>query len=81
MAFGDSFFKKIEDKTNVNKSTILEIFKKIKNKDLKNRENLKELIKDVSNAAGKPVTKEQEEKIINAVMNDKVPKNLDNFVE
>ena len=81
MAFGDSFFKKIEEKTNVNKSTILEIAIKIQNKDLKNRENLKELIKDVSNAAGKPVTKEQEEKIINAVMNDKVPKNLDNFVE
>jgi len=28
---------------------------------------------------GRPVSKEQEEKIINAVVNDQVPKNLDKY--
>lgn len=81
MAFGDNFFKKIENKTNVNKETILDLAKKIQNKDLKDEATLRDLIKDVSAVAGRTVTKEQEDKIINAVLEDKVPKDLDKFVE
>jgi predicted transcriptional regulator len=81
MAFGDNFFKKIENKTNVNKETILDLAKKIQIKDLKDEATLRDLIKDVSAVAGRTVTKEQEDKIINAVLEDKVPKDLDKFVE
>lgn len=81
MGFGDNFFKKVENKTNVSKTDILDLAKKVQAQDLKNANNLRELIKDVSALAGKPVSKEQEEKIINAVMEDKVPKELDKFVQ
>ena len=36
MAFSDSFFKKIEKKTNVGKDTILDLAKKLQQNDLKN---------------------------------------------
>lgn len=80
MAIGDNLFKRVEDKTNISKNTILDLAKKIQDKNLKDENVLRELIKDVSLVAGKKVTKEQEEKIINTVLEDNVPKDIDNYI-
>ena len=37
-------------------------------------------LKDVAKLANKPVSKEKEEKIINAVKKDKIPKNLNKII-
>lgn len=75
--FTDGFFKKIEKKTNVNKETILDLAKKLQENDLKNENTLREVIQELSQMTGREVSKEKEEKIINAVINDNVPKNID----
>ena len=75
--FTDGFFKKIETKTNVNKDTILDLAKKLQKNDLKNENTLREVIKELSQMTGREVTKEKEDKIINAVINDNIPKNID----
>ena len=75
--FTDGFFKKIEKKTNVNKETILDLAKKLQENDLKNENTLREVIQELSKMTGKEVSKASEEKIINAVINDNVPKNID----
>ena len=80
MAFSDSFFKKIENKTNVNKETILGLAKKLQQNDLKNEGTLREVIQTLSQMTGKSVSKEQEDKIINAVVTDKVPKDIDKLI-
>ena len=79
MGFSDSFFKKVEKKTNVNKETILELANKLQNGNMKDEATLKEVISTLSQMTGRPVSQEQEDKIINAVMNDKVPQNLENY--
>ena len=79
MGFSDSFFKKVEKKTNVNKETILQLANKLQNGNMKDEATLKEVINTLSQMTGRPVSQEQEEKIINAVMNDKVPQNLENY--
>ena len=79
MGFTDSFFKKVEKKTNVNKETILSLASKLQNGNMKDEATLKEVIGTLSKMTGREVTKEQEEKIINAVVNDRVPKNLDEY--
>ena len=79
MGFSDSFFKKVENKTNVDKDTILSLANKLQNGNMKDETTLKEVISTLSQMTGKKVTKEQEEKIINTVMNDKVPSNLDKY--
>ena len=79
MGFTDSFFKKVEKKTNVNKETILSLASKLQNGNMKDETTLKEVIGTLSKMTGREVSKEQEEKIINAVVNDKVPKNLDEY--
>ena len=81
MGFSDSFFKKVEKKTNVDKNTILDLANKLQNGNMKDEATLKEVINTLSQMTGKKVTKEQEEKIINTVMNDQVPQNLDKYYE
>ena len=80
MAFSDSFFNRIEKKTNVGKDTIMELAKKLQQNDLKNEGTLREVIQTLSKMTGRNVSKDQEDKIINAVVNDKVPKDIDKLI-
>ena len=80
MGFRDNFYKKVEKKTNVNKETILNLAKKIQGDNLKDENKLRDLIKEISNITGKDVSKEKEDKIVSAIVNDKVPKNIDKMV-
>lgn len=77
MNFSDNFFNKVEKKTNVSKNTILDLAKKLQSSNLKDESTLREVIRELGKMTGKEVSKEKEEKIINAVVNDKVPKNVD----
>ena len=76
----DSIFEKVESKTNVKKDDIVKLAKSISGKDLNDERNLRKLIKDVARLAGKEVSKEKEEKIINAVKKDKIPRDLKNVM-
>lgn len=80
MAFSDSFFNRIEKKTNVGKNTILDLAKKLQQNDLKNEGTLREVIQTLSQMTGRDVSKEQEDKIVSAVVNDKVPKDIDKLI-
>ena len=77
MNFSDNFFKKIEKKTNVNKQTILDLATKLQQNDIKNENTLREVIQELGKMTGRDISKEKEDKIINAVVNDNVPKNID----
>lgn len=78
--FSDSFFNKIEKKTNVNKDTILSLASKLQQSDLKDEKTLKEVIGELARLTGREVSKEKEDKIIDAIKNDKVPKDLDKMI-
>lgn len=80
MSFSDKFFDRVEKKTNVDKNMILDLAKKLQQNDLKDEGTLREIIQTLSKATGKNVSKEQEDKIINTVVNDKVPKNIDKML-
>ena len=75
--FSDNFFNKVQKKTSVDKDTILSLAKKLQENDLKNEGTLRDVIHELSVMTGKSVSKEKEDKIINAVMNDNVPKDID----
>ena len=77
MSFSDGFFKRVEKKTNVNKDTILGLAKKLQENDLKNENTLREVIHELSQMTGREVSKDKEDKIVNAVVNDNVPKDID----
>lgn len=80
MNFSDNFFKKIEKKTNVNKETILSLANKLQEGNMKDENTLKEVINDLAKMTGREVSKEKEQKIIDTIMKDNVPKDLDKYV-
>lgn len=80
MNLSDSFFNKIERKTNVKKSSIMSLAKRLQGDNMKDEKTLREVIRELSSMTGKEVSKEQEDKIINTVVNDKIPKNLDKMI-
>lgn len=77
MNLNDSFFKKVEKKTKVDKNTILDLAKKLQDGNMKDEKTLREVISTLSHMTGKKVTKEQEDKIISKVVGGKVPDNID----
>ncbi|MDD3340751.1 MAG: stage VI sporulation protein F [Bacilli bacterium] len=78
--FTNNFFDKVEKKTKVGKDTILDLAAKLQKSDLKNEATLREVIKELGDMTGKPVSKDKEDKIIETVINDKVPQDLDKFL-
>mgnify|MGYP001031915428 FL=1 len=79
--FSDNFFKKVEKKTNVNKDTILSLADKLQKGNMKDEKVLKEVINDLAKMTGREVSKEKEQKIIETILNDKVPKNIDTLLD
>ena len=80
MSFNDLFFDKVKKKTNVDKETILSLADKLQKGNMKDETTLKEVINDLAKMTGREVSKEKEQKIIDAVINDKVPQNLDKYI-
>ena len=80
MNLSDSFFKRVEDKTNVKKSTIVNLAQKLQGDNMKNPDSIRDVIHELSKMTGKDVSKEQEDKIIGAIVNDKVPDNIDKMI-
>lgn len=74
--FKDNLFKRIENKTNVNKETIISLAEKIKKNNFKDENTIREVIQDLSNITGKQISKEKEDKIVSTIINDQVPKNI-----
>ena len=76
----ESLFDRIEKKTKVNKETIINLARKLQEGDYKNTNTLREIIHELSSITGKSVSEEKENKIIEMIVNDKVPNNLDKYV-
>lgn len=78
--FGDSFFKKVESKTNVSKDTILSLASKLQNSNMKDEKVLRDLVQEIGEITGKVVSKEKEDKIVTTILKDEVP-NVDSMIE
>ncbi len=73
----DSFFKKVEKKTKVDKNTIVSLAEKLQKGNMKDEATLSEVIDTLSKMTGRKVNKEFKEKIIKKVVNEDVPNNVD----
>lgn len=73
----DNLFKRVESKTKINKETIMNLASKLQNGNMKDKNTLMEVIDELSTLTGREVSNEKREKIVNAIVNDKVPNNID----
>ena len=74
--FGDSFFKKVEKKTNISKDTILSLDNKLENGNMKDEKTLSEVVDEIAEMTGKEITEEKKQKIINTIIKDEVPQDV-----
>ncbi len=81
MGITDSFLNRVERKTNVSKESILDIASRLKDGDLKDENTIRGVIDELSKLTGKEVSKEQSDKIVNAVIGNKIPNNLENMID
>lgn len=77
MKFGDDFFKKVEKKTKVDKDTIISLAQKLQDGNMKDEKTLREVVRTLSAMTHKEVSKEKEDKIIDTILKDNVPKDVD----
>ena len=54
---------------------------KLQKGNMKDEKVLKEVINDLAKMTGREVSKEKEQKIIETILNDKVPKNIDTLLD
>ena len=73
----DNLFHSIEKKTNIKKDTILSLANKLQKNNLKDEKTIREIIEELSTMTGKEISKEKKDKIVNSILNDKVPKNIE----
>ena len=76
----DNIFDRIKNKTNVDKDTIVNLARKLQTGDYKNEDTLRSIIHELSDITGRDVSIEKENKIIEMIVNDKVPNNIDKYV-
>ena len=74
--FGDSFFKKVEKKTNISKDTILSLANKLQNGNMKDEKTLSEVVDEIAEMTGKEITEEKKQKIIKTIIKDEVPQDV-----
>jgi hypothetical protein len=77
MNFDEKFFSKVEKKTKVDKDTILSLATKLQKGNLKDESTLREVISTLSKLTGKEVSKAKEDKIVDTILKDRVPKSVD----
>ena len=79
MELNDDFFGKVKKRTNVDKDTLVDLAKRLNENNMKDEKVLRSIIRDLSKITGKNVPLEKEDKIIETIKNDKVPKNVEKF--
>ncbi|MEQ6391232.1 stage VI sporulation protein F [Bacillaceae bacterium S4-13-58] len=74
-------FENIEKKTGVKMDEVFKLSNSLKQANLKDKKTIRRVINQVSSLAKRPVSKEKEDKIVQALLINKVPKDLSDITK
>lgn len=66
-------FNQIKNKTNLKPDDIFKVANSVQNADFTNEKTVRDLVKQLSHMANKPISKEKEDKLVQAIVNNKIP--------
>lgn len=72
-------FEKIEQSTNLSSDDIYKIADAVKNQNLSDEKTVRNLVRQLSKMANKPVSKEKEDRIVKAITQNKMPKDMNSL--
>lgn len=70
------FVDQIGKKTNVRPEDLIKLANSVSQANLRDEATLRQLIKQVAQLANRPVSKEKEDQIVSAILNNKAPTDL-----
>lgn len=79
--FQKGIFSKIQKQANVNPNEILEVADSVKSADFSDESTVRQLVRQLSAMANKPISEEKEDKIVEAICNQKGPSDLQSLTK
>ncbi len=71
--FQKGIFDKIQQNANVNPDDIYKIANSVKNADFSDEKTVRQLIRHLGKMANKPISKQKEDKMVQAITRNKMP--------
>ncbi|WP_163537664.1 stage VI sporulation protein F [Gracilibacillus sp. YIM 98692] len=69
-------FEQISKNSNINPDEILKVAQSVQNADFSNEITVRKLVRQLAQMAGKPVSKEKEDKIVQAITKNNMPADM-----
>ncbi|WP_186577812.1 stage VI sporulation protein F [Aquibacillus kalidii] len=77
--FQKNMFDQIQQNSNINPQEILKVANSVQNADFSDEKTVRELVKNLAQMAGKPVSKEKEDKIVKSITNNQMPTDINSL--
>ncbi|MFG6114513.1 stage VI sporulation protein F [Halobacillus sp. MO56] len=77
--FQRNLFDQIQKKSNVSPDEIFKVADSVKNADLSDEKTIRNLVRQLSRMANRPVSKEKEDKIVKAIINQNMPLDMNSL--
>ncbi|GAA0297072.1 hypothetical protein GGQ92_000427 [Gracilibacillus halotolerans] len=77
----NKMFDQISKKTNMKPDDILKVAQSVQNADFSDQKTVRQLVKQLSQMTGKPVSKQKEDKIVQAITNNNLPKDMNTLTK
>lgn len=73
---GKGIFNQIKSKTNIKTDEIFKVANSVQNADFSNEQTVRDLVKQLSQMANKSISKEKEDKLVDTITKNKMPKDI-----
>lgn len=83
-SFQKGMFDKIQKNANISPDEIYKVADSVKNADFSDERTVRNLIRQLAMLANKPISKEKEDKIVEAIVKNKIPmdsKSINNLLD
>ncbi|MBM7569818.1 stage VI sporulation protein F [Aquibacillus albus] len=74
--FQKNLFEQIQKKSDIKPDEILNVANSVQNADFSDEETVRSLVKQLAAMAGKPISKEKEDKIVESITNKNIPSDM-----
>ncbi|GGF09315.1 sporulation-specific transcription factor SpoVIF [Halobacillus andaensis] len=71
--FQKNIFDHLQNKANINPEDVYQVADSVKNADFSDEKVVRRLVRQLARVANKPVSKQKEDKIVEAIVNQNIP--------
>ncbi|GAA0439723.1 MAG: stage VI sporulation protein F [Bacillota bacterium] len=77
--FQKGLFDKIQQKANINPDDVYKVADSVKHANFKDEKTVRKLVRHLSKLANKPISKEKEDKIVQSIVKNDVPMDMNSL--